>query len=136
MADKSKKEDTPTKNLTDLEFKVLRKHHTERAFSGEYWKTKSAGTYICKGCNQPLFSSETKYDSGTGWPSFYAPIEADAVGTQNDRSLFMTRTEVHCAHCKGHLGHVFEDGPQPTGLRYCINSASLTLVENNSDSEN
>lgn len=136
MADKSKKEDSPTKILTDLEFKVLRKHHTERAFSGEYWKTKSAGTYMCKGCNQPLFSSETKYDSGTGWPSFYAPIEADAVGTQNDRSLFMTRTEVHCAHCKGHLGHVFEDGPQPTGLRYCINSASLTLVENNSDSEN
>lgn len=135
MTDKSKKEDAPTKNLTDLEFKVLRKHHTERAFSGEYWKTKSAGTYMCKGCNQPLFSSETKYDSGTGWPSFYAPIEADAVGTQNDRSLFMTRTEVHCAHCKGHLGHVFEDGPQPTGLRYCINSASLTLVENNSDSE-
>lgn len=135
MAENPKKEDIPTQKLTDLEFKVLRKHHTERAFSGEYWQTKSAGTYICKGCNHPLFSSETKYDSGTGWPSFYAPIEAEAVGTQSDRSLFMTRTEVHCAHCKGHLGHVFEDGPQPTGLRYCINSASLTLVENNSDSE-
>ena len=135
MADSPKKEDSPTKKLTDLEFKVLRKQHTERAYSGEYWKTKSAGTYICKGCDQPLFSSETKYDSGTGWPSFYAPIKADAIGTQKDRSLFMTRTEVHCAHCKGHLGHVFEDGPQPTGLRYCINSASLTLVENNADSE-
>ena len=129
MAKTPRKEVPPTENLTDLEIKVLREQHTERAFSGEYWNTKDAGTYVCKGCGKPLFSSATKYDSGTGWPSFYAPIEDDAVGTQIDRSLFATRTEVHCADCKGHLGHVFEDGPQPTGLRYCINSASLSLVE-------
>lgn len=135
MADNPEKEVPPTKKLTDLEFKVLRKQHTERAFSGEYWNTKTTGIYVCRGCNQPLFSSETKYDSGSGWPSFYAPIETDAVSTQNDRTLFMTRTEVHCAHCKGHLGHVFDDGPQPTGLRYCVNSASLALVKDNSNSE-
>lgn len=135
MAKTPRKEVPPTENLTDLEIKVLREQHTERAFSGEYWNTKDAGTYVCKGCGKPLFSSATKYDSGTGWPSFYAPIEDDAVGTQIDRSLFATRTEVHCADCKGHLGHVFEDGPQPTGLRYCINSASLSLVEDRSDSK-
>ena len=133
MTKTPRKEVPPNENLTDLEIKVLREQHTERAFSGEYWNTKDAGTYVCKGCGKPLFSSATKYDSGTGWPSFYAPIEDDAVGTQIDRSLFATRTEVHCADCKGHLGHVFEDGPQPTGLRYCINSASLSLVEDRSD---
>ncbi len=135
MAKTPRKAVPPTENLTDLEIKVLREQHTERAFSGEYWNTKDAGTYVCKGCGKPLFSSATKYDSGTGWPSFYAPIKDDAVGTQIDRSLFATRTEVHCADCKGHLGHVFEDGPQPTGLRYCINSASLSLVEDRSDSK-
>lgn len=129
MADTPKKEVPPVEKLSEFEYKVLRKQHTERAFSGTYWNTKTAGTYVCKGCGRPLFSSATKYDSGTGWPSFYAPIEADAVGTQVDRSLFTTRTEVHCAHCKGHLGHVFKDGPKPTGLRYCVNSASLSLVE-------
>ncbi|MYD46249.1 MAG: peptide-methionine (R)-S-oxide reductase MsrB [Gammaproteobacteria bacterium] len=134
MANTPNKEDPPTEKLTDLEFKVLRKQHTERAFSGEYWNTKDAGIYVCKGCGKPLFSSATKYDSGTGWPSFHAPIEKDAVGTQIDRSLFATRIEVHCAHCKGHLGHVFEDGPQPTGLRYCINSASLSLEEDKTSS--
>ena len=133
MTKTPRKEVPPNENLTDLEIKVLREQHTERAFSGEYWNTKDAGTYVCKGCGKPLFSSATKYDSGTGWPSFYAPIKDDAVGTQIDRSLFATRTEVHCADCKGHLGHVFEDGPQPTGLRYCINSASLSLVEDRSD---
>lgn len=135
MDDTPKKEAPPVEVLSDLEYKVLREQHTERAFSGTYWNTKAAGTYVCRGCGKPLFSSTTKYDSGTGWPSFFAPIEADAVGTQVDRSLFTTRTEVHCAHCKGHLGHVFEDGPQPTGLRYCVNSASLSLVEAKQKSE-
>lgn len=135
MADSTKKEVESTQKLTELEFKVLRKQHTERAFSGEYWNTKTNGTYVCKGCSQPLFSSETKYDSGTGWPSFYAPIDEHAVGTNVDQSLFMTRTEVHCAHCQGHLGHVFEDGPKPTGLRYCVNSASLALVEDHTTSD-
>ena len=135
MADTSKKEGPPPEKLTSLEHKVLYEQHTERAFSGEYWDTKSDGIYVCKGCHQPLFSSASKYDSGTGWPSFFAPVEANAVGTQTDRSLFTTRNEVHCARCKGHLGHVFNDGPEPTGLRYCVNSASLTLVEENSKPE-
>ena len=133
MADTPKKEGPPNGKLSDLEYKVLREQHTERAFSGAYWDTKSVGTYVCKGCGHPLFSSATKYDSGTGWPSFYAPIKANAVGTQSDQSLFSTRTEVHCAHCKGHLGHLFEDGPQPTGLRYCVNSASISFVEDDSN---
>lgn len=135
MAKTPKKEVPPAEKLTDLEYKVLREQHTERAFSGEYWNTKAAGTYVCKGCGKPLFSSATKYDSGTGWPSFYAPVEEDAVGTQIDHSLFATRTEVHCAQCKGHLGHVFDDGPEPTGLRYCVNSASISLVEDKINSE-
>ncbi|MCY3542315.1 MAG: peptide-methionine (R)-S-oxide reductase MsrB [Gammaproteobacteria bacterium] len=135
MAKTPKKEVRPTEKLTDLEYKVLREQHTERAFSGKYWNTNAAGTYVCKGCGKPLFSSATKYNSGTGWPSFYAPVEEDAVGTQIDRSLFATRTEVHCAQCKGHLGHVFEDGPEPTGLRYCVNSASLSLVEDKTSSQ-
>jgi peptide-methionine (R)-S-oxide reductase len=115
--------------LTDLQYRVTRQKGTERAFTGEYHMTKDAGTYHCVCCGAPLFSSETKYDSGTGWPSFYAPIDQDNVTVEEDRSFFMVRTEVMCSQCEAHLGHVFDDGPAPTGLRYCMNSASLKLVK-------
>jgi peptide-methionine (R)-S-oxide reductase len=111
--------------LTDMEYYVLREKGTERAFTGEYWNHKGEGVYVCRGCELPLFSSETKYASGTGWPSFYKPIEAEHVAEERDMSLGMVRTEILCSRCGGHLGHVFNDGPRPTGLRYCVNSASL-----------
>ena len=111
--------------LTPEQYRVLRCHGTERAGTSPLNDEKRPGTFRCAGCGQPLFASETKFDSGTGWPSFYEPTGDGAVGTSVDRSWLMTRTEVHCSSCGGHLGHVFEDGPEPTGLRYCVNGVSL-----------
>ena len=129
MAKVTKTDDEWRQEMTPEEYAIMREAATERAFTGEYWDTKTPGTYRCRGCGAELFDSETKYDSGSGWPSFYAPIDEAAVATQVDNSMMMERIEVLCAACEAHLGHVFPDGPQPTGLRYCMNSASLKLHE-------
>lgn len=127
MAKVTKSDDEWRSELNEREYAIMREAATERAFTGEYWDTKTPGTYLCRGCGAPLFDSATKYDSGSGWPSFYAPIDQAVVDTQADHSMMMERIEVLCASCDAHLGHLFPDGPQPTGLRYCMNSASLKL---------
>ena len=121
--------------LTPEQYRVLRKHGTERAFTGILHDSKREGVYTCAGCGQEVFRSTEKFDSGTGWPSFSAPADQQSVGTKEDRKLWMVRTEVHCARCGGHLGHVFPDGPKPTGLRYCINSVSLEFEERDVDGD-
>lgn len=129
MGKVTKSDDEWREQLPADVYEVTRKAGTERAFTGKYYDTKTPGTYRCVCCGEALFDSATKYDSGTGWPSFYEPVSNDAVATQDDNSMMMRRTEVMCANCDAHLGHVFPDGPQPTGLRFCMNSASLELEE-------
>lgn len=122
-----KSEEAWRKELDPEAFRVLREHGTERAFTSPLNNEKRDGMFLCAGCGKPVFAAAAKFESGTGWPSFYQPAAPDAVGTKDDRSWFMRRTEVHCDDCGGHLGHVFNDGPKPTGLRYCINGCALTF---------
>lgn len=124
----TKTDDEWRRELTPEQYAVCRCSATEPPFSGEYWNTKTPGTYVCAACGQPLFASASKYDSGTGWPSFWQPVSPDAVAEKRDMGHGMIRTEAVCARCESHLGHVFDDGPPPTGLRYCMNSAALKLV--------
>ena len=128
MNDKIRKSDTDwRRELSDEQYHICRQKGTERPFTGKYYQTKTSGTYRCACCGEPLFRSDHKYDSGSGWPSFYQAMDENAVETEQDQSHGMIRTEVHCRKCGSHLGHIFPDGPQPTGLRYCINSVSLDL---------
>lgn len=122
-----KSEEQWRRELTPEQYRVTREQGTERPFTGEYWDTTTPGTYRCVGCGEPLYASETKFDAGCGWPSFWAPVDESVIDTQADHSFGRLRTEVHCRRCGAHLGHVFPDGPEPTGLRHCINSASLRL---------
>ncbi|MFH1198482.1 MAG: peptide-methionine (R)-S-oxide reductase MsrB [bacterium] len=134
MEQKINKSDSDWKNeLTEEQFEILRNKATERPFTGQYWDTKEDGVYFCAGCGQKLFESDTKFDSGCGWPSFYQPSDGTVIDTSTDKSFGMIRKEVLCSKCGGHLGHVFEDGPNPTGLRYCINSGALNFEKKEGD---